>query len=249
VTVDGLVFLGTSRFGTGLDLPTLRESMAAAGIDAAVVAPPHPPDGDLRRATAEVAEAARSSGGALAALARVDPWDGQEGLDHLAEAIESLGVRGVFLHPAEENFPILAPVVRPVVDAAAAAGLPVVVASGYPWLSEPIQVAALARQAPSIPVVATNGGQYNISGLSQADAELALQHENVHILTTGVYREDFLQNVVSRFGADRVLFGSGAPLFDLRYELLRVEKLDVPEVARTQLLSANSSRLFGLDRG
>jgi hypothetical protein len=65
---------------------------------------------------------------------------------------------------------------------------------------------------PHATVVATSGGQINISGLGQTDAELALAAAaNLCLQTTGVYREDFLDAVVARFGPGRLLFASAFP--------------------------------------
>jgi predicted TIM-barrel fold metal-dependent hydrolase len=124
----------------------------------------------------------------------------------------------------------------------------VIVATGYPWVSEGLQVGDLARRHPHTTIVATNGAQINISGLGQRDALLALEESpNLVIQTTGVYREDFLEGVVERFGAGRVLFASGFPRFDPRLELLRVRwapNLDEP--SRAAILAGNAKRLLGL---
>ena len=101
--------------------------------------------------------------------------------------------------------------------------LPVIVAAGYPWLSEGLQVGELARRHPEVRIVATNGCQINISGLGQTDAELALEaNPNLVVQTTGVYREDFLEGVSARFGPERLLYASGFPFFEPRLEVLRV---------------------------
>ena len=64
--------------------------------------------------------------------------------------------------------------------------------------------------------------------------------------TAGVYREDFLENVVERFGADRLLFASGYPLLDMRFEILRGRWLHVDEAARDAVLGGNAADLLGL---
>ena len=135
----------------------------------------------------------------------------------------------------------------PAVDALIG-GVPVIVATGYPWVSEGLQVGELARRLPQTTFVATNGAQINISGLGQRDAELALEaNPNLVIQTTGVYREDFLEDVVERFGPERVLFASGFPRFDPRLELLRVQWApNLDGRARTAILAGNAGRLLGL---
>jgi predicted TIM-barrel fold metal-dependent hydrolase len=133
-------------------------------------------------------------------------------------------------------------------EAVARLGLPVVVATGYPWLSEALQVAELARRHPDVRFVATNGAQLNVSGLGQTDAELALEAcPNLALQTAGVYREDFLEGVVARFGSERLLFASGFPLLEPRLEVLRVRWApSLDEAARTAVLGGNARELLGL---
>ena len=97
------------------------------------------------------------------------------------------------------------------------AAVPVLIAAGYPWLSEGLQIGELAARFPDVTFIASNGGQINVSGLGQSDSELALERcPNLYVQTAGVYREDFLENVVARFGAERLLFASGFPTTVLR---------------------------------
>lgn len=246
MTVDALAFLGRSRFGLELDEQTLLDRARVAGVAVTVVSPPHPRDHDLTRANDEAAAAVDRSDGRLAALCRVDPWDAEESRALIRRAADSAAFHGLLLHPAEEHFRINDGRLRPIAEAAADAGLPIVVVTGTPWQSEATQVGEFAQWCTGVPVVMTNGGQYNISGLSQTDAEAALAFDNVHVHTNGVYREDFLQRVVADFGAERVLFASSAPYFDVRYEKRRVELLHVGPRERQALLGANATRIFSL---
>jgi predicted TIM-barrel fold metal-dependent hydrolase len=95
--------------------------------------------------------------------------------------------------------------------------------------------------------VGTNGLQLNISGLGQTDAELALASaDNLLVQTAGVYREDFLEGVVRRFGAPRVLYASSYPLLDPRLEVRRVQWAAFSEVEAEALLGGNATTVFGL---
>jgi predicted TIM-barrel fold metal-dependent hydrolase len=152
----------------------------------------------------------------------------------------------VLLHPWEETFPISDPRVDEVVAVAVARRAPVVVAAGYPWLSEGLQVGELAGRFPQATFVATNGLQLNISGLGQVDAELALaENPNLLVQTAGVYREDFIQGVVRRFGAARVLYASEFPRLDPRLEVRRVQWAGFSAAEEQALLCDNAQRVFG----
>jgi uncharacterized protein len=246
MSFDSLTFYGESLYGNSVDEETLLRALEAGGSERAIVCPLRPPEYDLGAANVAVATLASRRPETFVGICRVDPW--QKGAAAAAEqAVDTLGLRGLFLHPWEETFRVNMPRVDEVVAVASARRLPVLIATGFPWLSEALQVADLARRFPESPFVLTTGGQINISGLGQADAELAVERNpNISLQTTGVYREDFILGIAARFGAERLLYASGFPQFEPRLERLRIEwapKLD--EKAKHQILIDNAAALFG----
>ena len=146
-------------------------------------------------------------------MARVNPWAGDGALSQLTYAVTDLGARALFLHPAEEHFRINDRRMRRLARLSAELRVPIMVASGYQGLSEAAQMTQFAPWCPEVPVILTNGGQYNISGLGLIDASLALHMDNVYIHTSGVYRDDWIARVVSQFGAERLLFADARHLY------------------------------------
>jgi hypothetical protein len=243
--VDSLTFLGESLHGPKVAVEDLLAALAAAGIDRAVAVPAKPRGYHLGPANDLVAAAVEAHPERLTGFARVDPNLGADAAAELRRCFSTLGLAGLFLHPWEETFRISAAFVDPVVEVAREHGRPVIVAAGYPFVSEGLQVGELARRFPDVPFVATNGGQLNISGLGQTDVELALEaNANLAVQTAGVYREDFLENVVGRFGPDRLLFASAFPVYDPRLELRRGQWMHVPEDARAAVLGGNAERIL-----
>jgi predicted TIM-barrel fold metal-dependent hydrolase len=241
VIVDSLVFLGESLFGPAVTADGLLAWMDALEVDMAVVAPLRPRDYHLGPANDAVAAAVRAHPQRLVGLGRVDPNLGEAAAAEAERCLGELSSVGLFLHPWEETFRVNGPGVAEIVPD----GVPVVVAAGYPWLSEGLQVGDLARRRDGRPVIATNGGQLNISGLGQTDVELALAaSENLVLQTSGVYREDFLEGVVSRFGAGRLLYASSYPWLDPRLELLRVRWAHLDDAAKAAVLGGNAQRLL-----
>jgi predicted TIM-barrel fold metal-dependent hydrolase len=217
----------------------LIAALDVAGIDRAIVCPSRARGHGYEVENDRVAAFVGAHPDRLVGFARVDPLT--PGADAELERARSLGLRGLFLHPWEDAFRITDPAVDRVVD-----GAPVIVAAGYPWVSEGLQVGELARRHPETTFVATNGAQINISGLGQQDAELALESSpNLLIQTSGVYREDFLEGVVSRFGAGRLLYASAFPRFDPRLELLRVRWApNLRDQDQAAILGGNAARLL-----
>jgi predicted TIM-barrel fold metal-dependent hydrolase len=221
--------------------------MDELAVDHALVCPAKPRGYHLDAANDVVAEAVAVGAGRLTGIARVDPLLGDEACAELERALGKLGLRGLFLHPWEETFRVDDPCVLPVVEVARRHRVPVIVAAGYPWLSEALQVGALARRFADVTFVATNGLQLNISGLGQVDAELAMAEAgNLFVQTAGVYREDFLEGVVRRFGAHRLLYASSYPLLDPRLEIRRVQWAAFSEQEKAAVLGGNADAAFGL---
>lgn len=243
MTVDSLTFVGESIFGVGATVEELLAQLDAAGIERAVVCPLKPRSYRLEEANETVAAAAERYPDRLVGFARVDPNLGDDACRELDRATNELGLRGLFLHPWEETFRVHDACVESLLEDMT---LPVIVAAGYPWVSEGLQVGELARRHTRLTVVATNGCQINISGLGQVDAELALaENPNLVVQTTGVYREDFIEGVAARFGAERVLFASGFPFFEPRLEVLRVRWApNLDEHDRALMLGGNAERLL-----
>lgn len=243
--VDGLVFVGSSLLTRSVDLSDLAESLRTCDVAGAVIAPLKPPGYDLPPAN-DVVLAWASDDPRLLALCRVDPWQGAQAAAELRRA-HRLGARGVLLHPWEESFDIGGDAAVAVAAVAADLGLPLVIPSGFPWRSEALQVAELAARFPDLTVVMTNGGQLNMSGLAGGDVDKALGGApNLVVQSSGLYRQDFLDAAVARFGADRVAFGSSTPYFDMRLEAARARLIACRSYEdRAMVLAGNTRRWFG----
>lgn len=243
---DFRIFLGRSFDGVQQTVDELLRRMDTLEIEMALACPLKPISYDLDRENARLAACIRGHADRLLGAARVDPWQ-PDARESLRRGLETNGLHAVFLNPWEENFAADMVDLDPLMEISEARGVPVLVAAGYPWLSEPLQVRGLAGRWPNVPVVMSNGGQINISGLAQADATLALrQTPNLYIDTAGIYRQDFIENTVKEIGAERVLFASGAPYLDQRYEIKRVLLADVDEAARRAMQAGNARCLLGL---
>lgn len=243
--VDALMLLGESRFGRSLSAADAAAQADRLGVERIVAAPARPADYHLAPANDALAGIASDSRGRVTALARVDPTDGDRAVAETRRCLRDLGCAGLFLHPFEEAFPITD--ARDVFAAAAEFRSPVVVATGFPMVSEPLQLAQVAVEFPDVAIVMTNGGNINISGLSLADSWLALElAPNLLVMTNGEYRQDFIERLVGEMDAERVMFASMAPIFDPEFELLRVRSARMSDDARRMLEGEAATRVFGI---
>ena len=246
MVVDSLVVLGKNRFGRTLHPEAALAKADQLGVDVIVGTPARPDDYHLEPVNSWLAETAAESGGRMVALGRVDPLNGDRALREAERCLDELGCVGLFLHPHEEAFPITTP--TDLWALAQERGVPVVIATGYFSQSEPLQVAQVAERFPALSLIMTNGGQINISGLSMADAWLALKRcPNLFVTTNGEYRQDFIEQLAAPdFDPRRVLYCSFAPYFDPRFELRRIRSARMSAEARSAVEGDNAARLFGL---
>jgi uncharacterized protein len=245
VIADALVYAGASLYGSGRTLDQLLAAAREAGVDHVVAAPAKPRDYDLAGASERLADECGASAGRAVCLARLDPWQ-DDAAERRAALLEHPSVRGLLLHPWEETFPANSDRAVALADAAAARGYPVLVEAGHPLVAEALSLSDLARRVDGT-VVMTRGGQVNMAGLAQQSADLALAAApNLCALSAGMYRQDWLEGCVRRFGASRLLYGSCAPVFDLGYEVERVHRAQMDDYARAAVLGGNAAALFGL---
>jgi uncharacterized protein len=243
--VDAHVHVGESIQGFGQTVADALAEMDRLSIDRSVLVPVRPVGYGYEPENEGVASAVRADGGRFWGLGRVDPRQ-ESAAAEASRCLGALGLQGLYVHPWEDAIGIADRRLDPVLEVCAATGAPLLVEAGYPWVSEAPQVAELAGRHPSVAIVMTNGGQINSSGLGQRNAWLALEgRPNLSITTSGVYREDFLEEVIGGLGADRVLLASASPLFDQDLELRRAEWAHVDEGARAAVLGKNAERLFG----
>ena len=242
--IDAHVYVGSSLYENNLEPPDLLESMRRLGVRAAVIRPLKPPDFDMDTANKNVAEL-QAGEPRLIGFARVNPWE-RDAPVQASRAMEEYGLRGLHLHPWEENCPINSPKVDRVVEALGGK-VPVYVSAGFPVVSHPLQIQELAERHPNTRFIAAHGGQQDNSGMSFEDSLLvARESPNVAFDVAGVYRRDFIELLVETAGPERVLFGSAAPYMDLALEIVRVRSTHLSEDIKRKIFSENIARLLGI---
>jgi len=244
---DAHAHVGQSLFGVGQSVEELLASMVANRIDRSLIAPLKPRGYHFAPENDRVAAAVGAHPDRLLGLARVDPWQGDDALRELRRGVDELGLVGLSLHPFEEQFAANDEMVFPLLGLLRERGLPLLLAGGYPGFSHPSQIGDLARQFPPVTIIATHGGQLNISGMLLADAGRMLRaNANVIMETSGIYREDFIEDTVAELGPGRVLFGSNAPYLDQGFEAARVRLAHLDAETKVAMGAGNIERILGL---
>ena len=248
--VDSRVYLGSCLFGYGQSVDEVLSNMDRLGIDRAVLAPVKPHQYRLGPANDLVAECVAQHPDRLVALCRVDPWQGEASVTEVRRCLGELGACGVYLDPWEENFQVNEDIVLPLVEEAGHHSRPVVVNGGHVRVSHPTQIWDLARRFPDVQIVAGNGGQINICGMLLSETRRMLEAcPNVVIDTAGTYREDFLEEIVTEVGEERVLFASGSPVYDQEFEMARVRLAHLNATQKAKVWGSNALAAFGIPAG
>lgn len=245
--VDAHVYLGTSLFGYGQSLQEVSDNVEHLGISKAVLVPVKPRDYHMGPMNELVANAVRKHPDRFLGLCRVDPWQGEAAVVEVQKRFEEHGACGLYLDPWEENFQANDKITYPIIEEAKRYNKPVVLNAGHARVSHPTQIRDIASQYPAMQFVACNGGQINISGMLLFEARRMLDAcPNIAIETAGTYREDFIEEVVTEVGEDRVLFASGNPVYDQKFEMTRIQFAHLTEAQKEKLWEANALRIFGV---
>jgi uncharacterized protein len=239
--------IGSSIFGYGQSTEDLLARMDRLGIDQSVVIAVQPRDYHLEPENDAIAMAVQQHPGRLIGFARVDPRLGEDAEMELERCVRHLGFKGLFLHPWEENCPVNSAWVKNLMPAVRRLKIPVMLAGGHVRVSMASQIADLASAFPEQVFIATSGGQINISGVALAEAtQMLKENPNVYLETSGIYREDFIEDLVPQIGLERLLFGSNSPELSQEFELLRPQMAHLSESQRAAILGENARALLKL---
>jgi predicted TIM-barrel fold metal-dependent hydrolase len=245
--IDANVFIGESLYENSLSPETLLEMMEVNGVDRAIVRSLKPPDFDLDRANRWIAQTQRKYPN-LVGFGRVNPLL-KQAPEQARRAIAEYGLRGIHLHPWEENYQITSDKVDRVIEALEGK-VPVYISAGYPVVAHPLQIQDLASRHPDTAFIATHGAQQDISGMSFDDALIvARENPNVSFDVSGVYRRDFIELLVEQAGAQRIVFGSCTPYMDMAFEITRVRTTHLNNEVKSRIFGQNILKILGFSDG
>jgi uncharacterized protein len=149
--IDGHTYVGDSIQGFSQTADELHALMRTAGIDRSVICPVKPATYDLWPENERIGALVQQFPDDFIGFARADPRLSARAVAELERALAELGLKGLLLHPWEDIFRINAPFVDPLLTYAGAHRVPVLIETGYPWLSETLRVQDLAQRSPRFP--------------------------------------------------------------------------------------------------
>ncbi len=240
---DANVFIGDSLYRNSFTVDKLKAVMETNGVEKALVRPLKPVDFNFDRANYRIGEL-QAKNRDLFGFGRVNPWEKEAALQ-VRRAIRDYGLKGIHLHPWEENFRINSEVAVEIMTAIAEEKAPVYISAGYPVVSDPLKVLDLMKQFPDVTAIVTHGCQQDMSGLSFDEALIVAEEtKNVVFDISGVYRRDFIELLVERAGEDRVVLGSCTPYMDMHLEIARIQATLLPQEIKERILHVNLERIL-----
>ncbi len=141
-------------------------------------------------------------------------------VDQAADWLCGPRAKGVKLHPLLHSFHPSSRALDPLMELLAERGLPVLIHTGHPPVSEPLQVGDLVRRHPDVNVILGHAGHGNAYYVSDA-ISLAEQHPSVWLETSGMPMFTKIKEMERRCPG-RTLFGSDVPFHTWRGERDRV---------------------------
>jgi uncharacterized protein len=209
-----------------------------AGIEMAVVMPtptPHPSNKALAETLAGDPR--------WVLCAQVNPQHGEGAVAEFRQAVTEFGCRMLKIMPAIYNTPPTSPNAVALMDVARDLGVAVNIHSTGNN-GEPLEIGALARRYPDVPIIMDHMGYRN----DGRQAILAAQdNPNIFLGTTiAAFEPSFIATAIREVGADRIIFGSNLPACypDLAIESIRRGKFG--DEVEALILGGNLARLLGI---
>lgn len=247
----------------GQDVGPLLRAMDDAGVAMGAVCTVVRPGDDGDVANANVANVVAQHPDRLVGMACVVPYE-IDAPDQLRRWVREHDLRGLKLHPSMQGFFPSEARVRPVIHAAAALDVPILVHTTTMPIpdtrskfDDPLELDDLALAVPEAKIVIAHGDP-----LGHAPG-IAAKHPNVYMDTTTTFAracrlipgigEDTLRwmaMVRGVEGDDKVIYGSDAHAGKperIAYNLEPLQALDIADDARARILGGNARALLKVD--
>lgn len=186
------------------------------------------------------------SNGAFTGLGTLHP-DSEHPDQDLKELV-SLGLKGVKLHPDFQQFEADSPKAMRIYELCADAGIPVLVHTGDKRFdySNPNRVVNVLRAFPKLKFIGAHFGGWSVWD----DAVEKLSgYENIFVDTSSTFYAlgyEKGRELIRRWGAERVMFGSDYPMWKPQLDIEYLLKMELREDEYCRIFWDNAAKVFGL---
>ncbi|MEQ7128318.1 amidohydrolase family protein [Actinopolymorpha sp. B11F2] len=229
-------WLAGAAFGAG----EFVQFMDSAGIDAAVVLSHDGLFDPTPEANDDVAGFVAEYPDRMLAFGTASPRQ-RTAVAEVERCFTTLGMAGLKLHPWLQGFSMHERSLDPICEVVTAAGGVLLCHDGTPPYSTPLQIAALARRHPRLPVVLGHGGLHDCWREALA---ATVETPNLYLCVCGT-PPYAARRILAQAPPGKVLFGTDAGLSDKPsqdYAVARVREIDgwgaTPDQRRAMLVDA-----------
>ncbi len=219
----------------GLSAEGMLHAMRGYGISKSIISYPD---------NAVTAEALRFAPHLFAALAWMNPHEGEAAVTEFRRLVTNAGFCGLKLHPLFNAYTANDAVVYPLMDCARELGLPVFIHCGHPPFSLPWSIAQLAEEYPDVRIVMVHMG-HGHGVYIQASIDMARKYPNLYLENSGMPMHTKIKEAYERVGADRIFWGSDAPFHHYAVEILRTQVCGLAEPHLENIFYNNIARFMG----
>ena len=226
-------------------ISTLLEHGTRAGIEHFVVQSVATTPKQVSSINRFIAQAVKDGDGRFTGLGTLHP-DSEDIEADFTEILE-LGLKGVKLHPDIQRFRIDEDKMMKIYELCEGC-LPILMHTGDHRFdySNPNRMAPVLKTFKKLTVIGAHFGGWSV--WDEAEKQLA-GYDNLYVdCSSSLYAmsHEKAEELIHTYGADRVLFGTDYPMWDIDTELERFMKLDLTEKERESIFSLNAQKLFGI---
>ena len=166
------------------------------------------------------------------------------------DRIKALGLKGIKLHPDYQKFMVDDPSLDAMYDAIEKSGLPLIVHAGWDWVSpdlihcSPERASKLIKRHPDLKLILAHLGgndQWHLVHELLAGIEGEIYFDTAF---TAKCPDRLMEDIISKHGADRILFGSDSPWESAQHIIEKLLRINISDDDRELILGKNAQRLL-----
>jgi len=170
----------------------------------------------------------------------VSPWYGEKAVDEVYR-IKSLGLKGIKMEPFIQGFMLSDRITDGILTACEETALPVLVATGTPISSMPLQLRELALRFPKVNFIMGHMGFSDF----WYDVSIAAENLDNMYMELSYQMPSVIIEAIARCGRDKVLFGSDWPFSREKIEMAKVG-LTEDEEDKKHILGENAMHILNI---
>jgi predicted TIM-barrel fold metal-dependent hydrolase len=246
--IDCHATIGRHFTGDDVSIESYALEMEKRGIDEAIICPRKPPSYSAADANEFMSGLSGAAGGKRFHKAlRIDPWRRESTFSDARRHIVSGDFRAAYMNPWEDSFRCNDERVMYVYKYLEREKIPLIMETGYPWVSHISQLWEISKLHPGLKLLATNAGQLDLSGLSFGNVSAVLgECMNMYLGTSAAVGAEWLKSAAEDWARGRVLFTTSYPMFEPEMERFRIDHGCMSAEAREEIYEKNPLRF--LDR-